>query len=51
MLKRTIVTICLAAAIFAFNITSATAKISSEEAARLGKDLTPMGGEPLPKQT
>ena len=44
MLKRSLVSICLAL-LFVFIASPAGAKITSEEIARLGKDLTPSGGE------
>ncbi len=44
MLKKTLVCISLAM-LLAFGVTSVGAKITSEEIARLGKDLTPLGGE------
>lgn len=44
MLKKTLVHITLVV-LFAFVASSAGAKISSEQIARLGKDLTPLGGE------
>jgi len=44
MLRRTFVSISLAV-LFIFIASSAGAKMSAEEIARLGKDLTPAGGE------
>ncbi len=44
MLRRTFVSISLAV-LFIFIASSAGAKMSAEEIARLGKDLTPSGGE------
>lgn len=44
MLRRTLVSISLAV-LFVFIASSVGAKMTAEEIARLGKDLTPMGGE------
>lgn len=44
MLKRTLVSISLAV-MFVFIASSAGAKLTAEEIARLGNDLTPLGGE------
>ncbi|MBC2717176.1 MAG: DUF1329 domain-containing protein [Desulfobacteraceae bacterium] len=44
MLRRTLVSISLAI-LFVFIAASAGAKMTAEEIARLGKDLTPLGGE------